>query len=59
MHQSIPAAPSTPTPLPGYCGAFSHPVSSGGGAFANFMLLRGRAFDNPEFLIHMQFPIRI
>ena len=44
MHQSIPAAPSTP---PGYCGAFAHLVSPGGGAFANFVLPRGRAFANP------------
>ena len=35
MHQSIPAAPSTP---PGYCGAFARLVSPGGGAFANFAL---------------------
>ena len=47
MHQSIPAAPSTPPP-PGYCGAFARLVSPGGGAFANFVLPGGRAFANPE-----------
>ena len=44
MHQSIPAAPSTP---PGYCGAFARLVSPEGGAFANFELPGGRAFANP------------
>ena len=37
MHQSIPAASSTPPP-PGYCGAFARLVIPGGGAFANFVL---------------------
>ena len=44
MHQSIPAAPSTP---PGYCGAFARLDSPRGGAFANFVLPGGRAFANP------------
>ena len=34
-------------PHPGYCGAFAHLVSPGGGAFANFALPGGRAFANP------------
>ena len=59
MHQSIPAAPSTP---PGYCGAFARLVSPGGGAFANFVLPGGRAFANPgaipELLTRTRFPIR-
>ena len=62
MHQSIPAAPS-PTPHPGYCGAFARLVSPGGGAFANFALPGGRAFANPganpELLTRTRFPIRI
>ena len=50
MHQSLPAAPSPPPPphSPGYCGAFARPVSPGGGAFANFALHGGRAFDTHE-----------
>ena len=60
MHQSIPPAPS---PTPGNCGAFARLVSSGGGAFANFALPRGRAFANPraipELLTRTRFPIRI
>ena len=59
MHQSIPAAPSTP---PGYCGAIARLVSLGGGAFANFVLPGGRAFANPgaipELLTRTRFPIR-
>ena len=48
MHQSIPAAPSTPPPpSPGYCGAFVRLVSPEGGAFANFVLPGDRAFANP------------
>ena len=47
MHQSIPAAYSPPPPLPGYCGAFSHLVSPGGGAFTNFALPGSWAFANP------------
>ena len=61
MHQSIPAAPSTPPP-PGYCGAFARLVSPGGRAFANFVLPGGRAFANPgtipELLTRTRFPIR-
>ena len=45
MHQSIPAAPSTP---PGYCGAFARLVSPGGGAFANFVLPGDWAFAKPR-----------
>ena len=60
MHQSNPPAPSSP---PGYCGAFAHLVSPGGGAFAYFALPGGRAFANPwailELLTRTQFPIRI
>ena len=60
MHQSIPAAPSTP---PGYCGAIARLVSLGDGAFANFELPGGRAFANPgaipELLTRTRFPIRI
>ena len=60
MDQSIPAAPSVP---PGYCRAFARLVSPGAGAFANFVLLGGRAFANPsaipELLTHTLFPIRI
>ena len=48
MHQSIPAAPSTP---PGYCGAFARLVSPGGGAFANPGAI-------PELLTRTRFPIR-
>ena len=48
---------------PGYCGAFARLVSPGGGAFASFALLGGRAFSNPgaipELLTRRQFPIRI
>ena len=36
-----------PPPPPGYCGAFAHLVSPGGGAFANFALPGARAFANP------------
>ena len=61
MHQSIPAAPSPPPPLPGYCGAFALLVSSGDGAFANFTLPGGRAFANlganTELLTRTRFPI--
>ena len=61
MHQSIPAAPSTPPP-PGYCGAFARLVSPGGGAFANFALPGGRALANPgaipELLTRTRFAIR-
>ena len=46
MHQSIPAAPTSPPPS--YCVAFDSPVNPGGGAFANFMLPGGRVFANPE-----------
>ena len=60
MDQSIPAAPSAP---PGYCGAFAHLVSPGGGAFANFVLLGGQAFANPaaipKLLTRTWFPIGI
>ena len=56
MDQSIPAAPSAP---PGYCRAFARLVSPGAGAFANFVLLGGRAFANPaaipELLTHTWF----
>ena len=45
MHQSIPAAPSSP--LPDFYGAFARLVSPVGGAFANFALPGGRAFANP------------
>ena len=59
MHQSIPAAPSTP---PGYCGAFARLVSPEGGAFANFELPGGRAFPNPgaipDLLTRTRFAIR-
>ena len=62
MHQSIPPAPS-PSPPPGYCGAFARLVSPRGGAFANFALPGGRAFANPraipELLTRTRFPIRI
>ena len=47
MHQSIPPAPSSPQPHPGYCGAFARLVSPGGGALANFALPGGWAFANP------------
>ena len=47
MHQSIPATPSPPPSPPGNCGAFACLVSPGGGASANFALLRGREFANP------------
>ena len=57
MYQSIPAAPSSPTP--GYCKAFVRLVRPGGGAFANFALPGGQAFANPELLIRTRFPIRI
>ena len=59
MHQSIPAAPIPP---PGNCGAFAHPVSSGGGAFANLARPGGRAFAypgaTPGVLTHSWFPTR-
>ena len=62
MHRSIPAAPS-PSPHPGYCGAFARLVSPGDGAFANFALPGDRAFANPgaipEVLTRTRFPIRI
>ena len=45
MHQSIPAAPIPPPP--GNCGAFAHPVSSGGGALAHLARPGGRAFAYP------------
>ena len=45
MHQSIPAAPNPP---PGNCGAFAHPVSTGGGALANLARPGGRAFAYPR-----------
>ena len=44
---------------PGYCGAFAHLVSPGGGAFANVALPGGRAFANPELLTRTRFPINI
>ena len=44
------AQPSPPPP--GYCGAFAHLVSPGGGAFANFALPGGRAFANPRAIQH-------
>ena len=66
MHQSIPTVPSQQRPPPsllGYCGAFAHLVSPGGGAFVNFALPGGRAFANPgaipELLTRMWFFIRI
>ena len=71
MHQSTPAAPNspapppaqTPTPPPGYCGAFARRFSPGGGAFAKFPLPGGWAFANPgvipELLTRARFPIRI
>ena len=37
---------------PGYWGAFTRLVSPGGGAFANFVPLRGRAVANPKLLTH-------
>ena len=57
MHQSIPAAPSPPPPPlpPGYCRAFAHLVSTGGGIFANFALPGGRTFANPELLTRTRF----
>ena len=48
MHQSIPAAPSSPLPPQAttwHLHALS--VDPGGGAFANFALPEGRAFANP------------
>ena len=52
-----------PPPPTGYCEAFAHLVSPGGGAFANFVLPGGRAFANsgtiPELLTRTRFPIRI
>ena len=61
MHQSIPPAPSPPPAA--HCGAFARHVSPGGGTFANFALLGGRAFANPEaipkLLRRTRFPIRI
>ena len=48
MDQSIPAVPSVP---PGYGRAFAHLVSPEAGAFANFVLLGGRAFANPSAII--------
>ena len=60
MHQSIPAAPSIPTP-PGYCGAIARLVSPGGPELANFTLPGDRAFANPgakpELLKRTRFPI--
>ena len=45
---------------PGYCGAFAHLVSPGGGAFANSVALPGgRAFANPKLLTRTRFPINI
>ena len=61
MHRSIPPAPSPPPAA--HCGAFALHVSPGGGAFANFALLGGRALANPEaipeLLRRTRFPIRI
>ena len=37
----------TPPSPQGYCGAFAHPVSPWGRAFANFTLPGGQAFANP------------
>ena len=58
--QLRPAPPPSPQ---GYCEAFAHLVSPGGGAFANFVLPGGRAFANsgtiPELLTRTRFPIRI
>ena len=63
MDQSIAAAPSAPPPPPGYYRAFACLVSPGGGAFAHFVLLGGRAFANPavipELLTRTCFPTRI
>ena len=64
MHQSIPAAPSSPPhppPAPGLLRGICPPFYKGGGwAFANFALPGGRAFANPgaicELLIRTQFP---
>ena len=57
-HQSIPAAPIPP----GNCGAFAHPVSSGGGALANLARPGGWAFAYPGaapgVLTHSWFPTR-
>ena len=47
MHQSIPAAPIHPPPQD-YCGAFAPLVSPGGGAFANFALLRPPGICQPR-----------
>ena len=38
---------SCANPPPGNCGAFAHPVSSGGGALANLARPGGRAFAYP------------
>ena len=63
MYQSIPAAPTSPPPLPGYCGPFARLCSPRGGAFANFALPGYRAFANPgaipERLTRTRFPIKI
>ena len=62
MHQSIPAAPSPPPPLPtppGYCGAFARLFSPGGGAFANFALPGANPGAIIELLTRKRFPIRI
>ena len=52
-----------PPPPPGYCEAFAHLVSPGGGAFANFALPSGPAFANPgaipKLLARTRFLIRI
>ena len=45
-------------PPPGNCGAFAHPVSSGGGALANLARPGGRAFAYPGVLTHSWFPTR-
>ena len=55
MHQSVPPAPSPPPPW-GYCGAFARLVSPGGGAFANFSLLGGRAFASPRAIPELLTP---
>ena len=47
-----------PPPPPGNCGAFAHPVSSGGGALANLARPRGRAFAYLGVLTHSWFPTR-
>ena len=49
-------------PPPGNCGAFAHPVSSGGGALAHLARPGGRAFAypgaTPGVLTHSWFPTR-